>query len=42
MYASLLMFHILKLTEDDQLLMIVASTYVVVFFSFFPETDVRH
>lgn len=26
------MFHILKLTEDDQLLMIVASTYVVVFF----------
>lgn len=31
MYASLLMFHILKLTEDDQLLMIVASTYVVLF-----------
>lgn len=26
------MFHILKLTEDDQLLMIVASTYVVVLF----------
>lgn len=41
MYAALLMFYILELTEDDQLLMTVASTYVGFFF-YFSETDVRH